>query len=216
MKTIEIDSTNPRPDLLNAAVSTLREGSLAVVATDTAWSIVGDPFQTATVQRLARLRERHAGSQEESKRKAAQPMSLLFGEVADCGRYVLLDQPQFRFLRRLLPGPYTMLLPASREVPRLLQTRRKAVGVRVPDHPVCNMLLRLLGAPLTACTARAQDGEILLSGTDIEQALDRDVALFIETEPFLPEPSTVIDYTGDSPILLRAGKGPIEDDWLAP
>lgn len=214
MRIIEVQNANPRPDRIQEAADAIRRGELAVVATDTAWSIVGDPFQTATAQRLAKLRERLAGSADESKRKAGQPMSLLFGDLAEVGRYVLLDQPQFRLLRRLLPGPYTVLLPASREVPRLLQSKRKAIGVRMPDHPICGPLIASVGGPLLACTARGSSGEMLLAATEIETALRRDVDLLLESDPFLPEPSTVLDYTGDAPILLRAGRGPIEDDWI--
>lgn len=214
MDRIEIDAHAIRPDRIAEAARLIRKGALAVIPTDTTWAIVADPFQRGAAQRLADLRQKHAGTPERARAKASQSMSLLFGDLAPIGHYVVIGQPQYRLMRRLLPGPYTLILPASREVPRLLQSKRKAVGIRVPDDEISRALLRELGQPLIGCTARDAAGEMLISGPELEEALRGRIDLLLEGPPFFPEPSTVIDWTGAAAELVREGKGALDDGWF--
>lgn len=142
-------------------------------------------------------------------------MSLMCPDVSAVGNFCLLDQSQFRLIRRLLPGPYTIILPASRQVPRQLQSKRRSVGVRIPDHPVTAAVLHALGGPMLVTTCQDALGNLMGASPEILQAYAAAVDVVVESDPIEPEPSTVVDYTGAYPVLVRAGKGAVESDWDA-
>ena len=208
MQRFELSSHNARPDVLAAAADVLRRGGLVALPTDTTWSVVCDARDNGAARRLRELRAEMAGKRVDTLNKA--PMSLVCADLAVVGTYTLLDQPRFRFVKSMLPGPYTIILPASRMVPKMLQSKRRDVGVRMPDHPVTLGILDALDAPVLAATCQRADGELLASSPDVESAIGRHLAAIVETEPIVPEVSTIIDYTGEEPSLVRLGKGPAE------
>jgi tRNA threonylcarbamoyl adenosine modification protein (Sua5/YciO/YrdC/YwlC family) len=208
MERVEIAAWHVRPDRIAKLVRGLEQGRLIAMPTDTTWAICCDATQRAAVQRLEGLRQDH-----DTTRTQAPPMSLLCGSLAVIGTLALVDQPQFRLLKRLLPGPYTIVLPASREVPRQLQSKRKTVGVRMPDHPIASAVMEQFGRPLLAATARRSDGLLCTSAAEVEEEYARGVDLLVETDAIEPEPSTVLDYTGAEPLVIREGRGPVEPAW---
>jgi tRNA threonylcarbamoyl adenosine modification protein (Sua5/YciO/YrdC/YwlC family) len=213
MRCVEIDTWHIRPDRILELCARVRAGDLIAMPTDTTWAVVCDPFQTESAQRLAALRTWMAGGTEQAKAKGDRPMSLMCGDLATIGTYVLMEQPHFRLVRRILPGPYTVLLPASREVPRQLRSKRREVGIRMPDHPVVQALLAALEQPLLTTTARDDSGELLAASPDVQSALTGRVDTLVETDPIWPEPSTVIDCTDGPPRLVRAGRGEVDPAW---
>ena len=213
MQIVQMPSYHVRADLVAIVVQSLQRGALIALATDTTWAFCCDPFDRSAVQKLQALRARMAGSPQLAKEKADRPLSLMCESVKQVGLYVLLSQPSFRLTRRLLPGPYTLLLPASREVPRLLRSKRKTVGIRIPDHPVCAAIVEALGNPIMTSTARTPDGELVSAAPEIERYYSHDIAVLLESDPIYPEPSTVVDMTTDDPILIRAGRGEVDPVW---
>jgi tRNA threonylcarbamoyl adenosine modification protein (Sua5/YciO/YrdC/YwlC family) len=209
---IELDPWLPRPDRVLELVRHLQRGHLVAFPTDTSWAVACDPMQSAATARLTELRARMSGKDSRSLRE--RPMSLLCGDLSVAGRFVTMDQPQFRLVRRLLPGPYTIILPASREVPRQLQTRRNEVGIRIPDTAICMALLSAFGGPLLGTTARSPDGALIGSSTDVAMLGRGAVDVVVETEPIVPEPSTVLDLTTGVVHVLRLGVGAVERDWI--
>jgi tRNA threonylcarbamoyl adenosine modification protein (Sua5/YciO/YrdC/YwlC family) len=111
-------------------------------------------------------------------------------------------------MRRLLPGPYTFILAATKEVPRVLRMKRKTVGVRVPSHPVTQALTRALGRPIVS-TSASVDSEFLVDPREIEERF-HELALVLDAEAVGLTPSTVIDLSGDEPVLVREGAGPVD------
>jgi tRNA threonylcarbamoyl adenosine modification protein (Sua5/YciO/YrdC/YwlC family) len=111
-------------------------------------------------------------------------------------------------MRRLLPGPYTFILAATKEVPRVLRMKRKTVGVRVPSHPVTLALTSALGRPLVS-TSASTDGEYLIDPREIEERFP-ELEVVLDAEDVGLTPSTVIDLSGDEPVLVRAGAGPVD------
>lgn len=212
MEFVELDPWRPRPDRIQELVRQLQKGRLVAFPTDTSWAVACDPLQSAAAARLSELRARMSG--KDARTLKEQPMSLLCGDLSVAGRYVNMDQPQFRVVRRLTPGPYTIILPASREVPRQLQTKRNEVGVRIPDTPICLALLSAFGGPLFAATARTVQGALLASSAELEQLGRGAVDVVVETDPIVPEPSTVLDLTSGVVRVVRAGAGPVESDWI--
>lgn len=208
MKTIEIHEHHIRPDLVREASDAIKRGALVAFATDTAWALAADPGQSKAVSRLRDVRSKMRRDHKEQ----STLLSLLFGSLSVMGNFVIMDQPQFRLVKRLLPGPYTIVLPASRQVPRQLQSKRKTIGVRMPEHPVALAILEQLDNPVFATTARRGE-RLLAAAPEIEMVVGNDIDLLIESEPIVPASSTIIDYTSESPVVLRHGKGELEPDW---
>lgn len=207
---INIDLDYPRPDRVRDAADTLRRGGLLAMPTDTTWVVACDALDTAAASKLRSLRARMAGAPADDDRK---PMSLMCADLAAISTFALIDQPRFRLLKRLLPGPYTVILPASRQVPRQLQSKRRAIGVRMPDHPVAAAILEQIATPLFVTTCHDEDGRLLGASPEIEDAIGDVIDALVETTPIVPELSTVVDWTGDAPSLVRVGKGETEPEW---
>jgi tRNA threonylcarbamoyl adenosine modification protein (Sua5/YciO/YrdC/YwlC family) len=195
-----VDPSHPQPRHVQRAVATLEAGGLVCYPTDTYYGIGCDLFQKRAIERLALLK----------RRDARKPFAFLCADLSEVARYAIVDNEKFRLLRRLFPGPYTVVLPATRLVPRTALTRQRSVGVRVPDAPVAVALVTGLGRPLATTSASVADEEPLLDAAEIQERLGHAVDLILDGGVTLNEPSTVIDLTGSVPVVLREGKGKIE------
>jgi tRNA threonylcarbamoyl adenosine modification protein (Sua5/YciO/YrdC/YwlC family) len=195
-----IDPLHPQPRHVQRAVATLEAGGLVCYPTDTYYGIGCDLFQKRAIERLAFLK----------RRDPKKPFAFLCGDLSEVARYAIVDNEKFRLLRRLFPGPYTVVLPATRLVPRTALTRQRAVGVRVPDAPVAIALVNGLGRPLATTSASTGDEEPLVDASDIQEHLGRGIDLILDGGLTLNEASTVIDLTGPTPVVLRYGKGKLE------
>jgi tRNA threonylcarbamoyl adenosine modification protein (Sua5/YciO/YrdC/YwlC family) len=140
---------------------------------------------------------------------AKHHLTLMCRDLSEIATYALVDNAQFRLLKAATPGSYTFILRATREVPRrLLHARRKSIGVRVPAHPAARALLEEMGEPMLSATLQLPGGDVALSDAQqIRAALEHQLDLVIDSGPCGTEPSTVIDLTGETPVVLRAGKG---------
>jgi tRNA threonylcarbamoyl adenosine modification protein (Sua5/YciO/YrdC/YwlC family) len=125
-------------------------------------------------------------------------------------KYGIVSNESYRLMRRLLPGPYTMILEATRLTPRTSLTRQRQVGVRVPDANVAIALVRALGRPLATTSAALPGEDPLIDASDIQAHLGHGIDLILDGGVTLNEPSTVLDLTGPAPVVLRQGKGPVE------
>jgi tRNA threonylcarbamoyl adenosine modification protein (Sua5/YciO/YrdC/YwlC family) len=112
-------------------------------------------------------------------------------------------------MKRLLPGPYTFVLEGTRLVPKIMLTKRKTAGIRVPNNPICLALVKELGHPIITTSAKLPDGEALYDPADIDRHLGKSLDLVIDGGTLVSEPSSVIDLTGDTPRILRKGKGDV-------
>jgi tRNA threonylcarbamoyl adenosine modification protein (Sua5/YciO/YrdC/YwlC family) len=195
-----IDPVHPQPRHVARAVAILEAGGLVSYPTDTYYAIGCDLFQKRAIERMALLK----------RRDPKKPFAFLCGDLGDVAKYAIVDNDRFRLLRRLLPGPYTVILPATRVVPRTALTRQRAVGVRVPAAAVALALVHGLGRPLATTSAAVSDGEPLLDAADIQEELGHGLDLILDGGLTLNEASTVIDFTGPQPVVLLQGKGPVE------
>ncbi|HUQ73373.1 MAG TPA: L-threonylcarbamoyladenylate synthase, partial [Burkholderiales bacterium] len=134
---------------------------------------------------------------------------LMCRDLSEIANYAIVDDARYRLIRRATPGSYTFILRATRELPRrLLHPKRKTIGVRVPGHPVAHALLAELDAPMLSATASLPEHEQPFSdATEIREHLEHELDLVIDGGPCGIEPSTVIDLTGDAPLVIRSGKG---------
>ena len=214
METIELDPYVPRSDRVAQLAAAIQRGQIVATPTDTTWSLLCDPFDRRAVQRLQQIRLRMSSSEAHRKARESKPLSILASGLAQVGSYVLMDAAQFRLCRELSAGPvHAALLPASREVPRLLRSKRPHVGVRIPDHAICEALAEQVGNPLMTTTIRAEDGSLVSASPEVAKRLAGQLDVLVETEPIYPQESTVLDLTDGVPVVIREGAGPVQPEW---
>ncbi|MEM7080657.1 MAG: L-threonylcarbamoyladenylate synthase [Pseudomonadota bacterium] len=199
----DIHPTHPQQRLLARAAEVLDQGGVVVYPTDTTYGLACHMGDKAALQRIIRLRRLPARHQ----------FTLLCEDLTDIGTYARVDNSTYRLLKRLTPGAYTFILKATREVPRrILHEKRRTIGVWVPSHPIAQGLLAAFGGPLLTTTLRLPESDAPLSDPDeIRAHLTRHVDLLLLSGFGGLEESTVVDMTGGSPAVIRAGAGAI--DW---
>ncbi|MEX3955399.1 tRNA threonylcarbamoyl adenosine modification protein (Sua5/YciO/YrdC/YwlC family) [Trinickia symbiotica] len=197
-----IHPDNPQPRLIAQAVQIVKEGGVIALPTDSSYALGCRLDDKEAVTRLRRIR----GLDER------QHLSLLVRDLSELAAFAMVDNHQFRLIKSVTPGPYVFVLQATKEVPRRLShPSRKTIGLRVPDHAITLALLEALGEPLIATTLiLPPDNEPLNEPEDIRARLEKQIDLVIDSGACLRAPSTVIDLTGDEPVLVRAGCGSLE------
>ena len=192
-----IHPTHPQPRLARRAADIVRAGGLIAYPTDSCYALGCDRSNAKGAERLRRIRgidERHH-------------LTLMCRDVSEMARYAIVDDAQFHLLKSVAPGSYTFILRARRDVPRRL-TRKKTIGVRVPGHPIAHALLAELDEPMISATLLLPGAVTPLSDPhDIRAALEHQLNLVIDAGPCGVVASTVIDLTGDMPLVLRKGSG---------
>lgn len=199
---LHLHPDNPQPRLVKQAAQAILEGAVVATPTDASTALVwrlGEREPLDRVRRLRGLDERHL-------------MTLLCRDLSQLSVYAAINTRQFRFLKEWAPGPYTFVLPASREVPRrLLHPSRRTIGLRVPDSALLRALLETVGEPLLGTTLQLPDEEGVLVDTElIAERLRGRIELVLDCGVGGAEPTTVIDLTGEEPVVTRIGRGPVQ------
>ena len=140
-------------------------------------------------------------------RDKKKPMSFVCADMAHVSDYARVSNYAHRILKRCLPGAYTFVLPATRQTPRVLQTRQKTVGLRIPDHPVPRALVQALGQPILSTSANFSAQEVITEPWQLQDELGPHVDLIVESGPLPVEASSVVSLIGDEATVLREGKG---------
>jgi tRNA threonylcarbamoyl adenosine modification protein (Sua5/YciO/YrdC/YwlC family) len=196
---LQLHPVNPQPRLIRRAAEVVRGGGLIAYPTDSCYAFGWQLGDKAPLERVRRLRQadRH------------HHFTLVCASLAEVGRFALIETWQFRILKACLPGPYTFLLRATRATPRRLQhERRRTIGVRIPDHPVPQLLLAELGEPLMSSTLMLpSDPEPLTGALEIEQRLAHQIDAILDGGDCGIEPTTVVDLSVSPPVIVRSGKG---------
>jgi tRNA threonylcarbamoyl adenosine modification protein (Sua5/YciO/YrdC/YwlC family) len=207
---IEINPYHPRPDLVHELTQAIREGKLVSCPTDTTYGVFASPTDRQAVARLHRLRAHMAGLSEGAKPLRNKPLALVFADLQMLGEHVILSGPAFNLVKRLFPGPYTIILPAARHLPKMLQSRRRNVGARIPDDLLVQSLIEGLGSPVLVTTAKDGEGELVGDAVTLSEAWPNEIDIVVDTGGIVPEPSTVLEVTTNEVVLIREGKGPID------
>lgn len=194
-----VHPVNPQPRLIRQAVEVIRGGGLVVYPTDSCYAFGWQIGEREPAERLQKIRDTGRDHY----------FTVVCRDLSELASYARVENSTYRLLRAHTPGPYTFILKATKEVPRRLQTpKRQTVGIRVPDHPVPQALLAALGEPLMSSTLLLPGHDAALSDPDeIEAAVAGRVDLLIDSGGCGIEPTTVVDLTGDSPVILRQGRG---------
>jgi tRNA threonylcarbamoyl adenosine modification protein (Sua5/YciO/YrdC/YwlC family) len=198
---LELHPVNPQVRLIRRAVEIIRGGGVIAYPTDSCYALgchVGDKDALERVRRIRGADKHHH-------------FTLVCRDLAEIGRYARVDTPQFRLLKSCTPGPFTFLLPATRDTPKRLQhPKRRTIGIRVPEHPVPHLLLAELGEPLLSSTLILPgDAEPLTDGEQIRERLEHQLDAVVDGGHCGIEPTTVVDLTVTPPVVLRQGKGRI-------
>ena len=195
---LEINPEHPEPRKIQRAIEALRDGGVIAYPTDTVYGIGCDITQKRAVDRVYQIK----------RMKPDQPLAFLCPDMGDLSKYATIDDRTYRLMRRLTPGPYCFILEASREVPRILQMKRKTVGIRIPHNEVALALVRALGNPIVSSTA-SKDGEALNDPAEIDEAFPM-LDLILDAGYGGLTPSTVLDVTGPEIIVVREGAGSVD------
>jgi tRNA threonylcarbamoyl adenosine modification protein (Sua5/YciO/YrdC/YwlC family) len=196
-KHIEINSINPQQRLINMAADVLKKGGVICCPTDTMYGISCDIFNQKAVKRVHEIRHR----------PRQKPFSFMCFSLKDISQYAHVNSRAYRLLRRHLPGPYTMVLPGSKLVPKIMLTKQKTVGIRMPDSPICLAIIEQLGNPILNTSALQENCDPPVDAFYAEELFGNQVDLIVDGGTISPEPSTVVSLIGDEPEILREGKG---------
>jgi tRNA threonylcarbamoyl adenosine modification protein (Sua5/YciO/YrdC/YwlC family) len=197
---VSVDPLHPQPRILARAITALDGGGLLAYPTDTYYGIGCDLFSKKGIENLYRLKNRD--------RK--KPFSFLCADLSDVARYAHVSNFAYRTMRSLTPGPFTFVLEATRLVPEVMMTRRKEVGLRVPDAPLARALAAELGHPLVTTSATEAEGRVLGDAGEIKELLGHALALILDGGEQANEPSTVVSLIGDVIQVLRQGQGVLD------
>ncbi len=196
---LELHPKNPEVRLIRRAVEAIRHGGVVVYPTDSCYALGCALGDKDAMERIARIRQTDKHHH----------FTLVCRDLSEIAHYARVENWQYRLLKAVTPGPYTFILEATKEVPRRLQNpKRRTIGIRVPDHPVPQLLLAELGEPLMTSTLLLPGDEYpLTDAAEIHARLEHQVSLVLDGGNCGLEPTTIVDLAGKAPAILRLGKG---------
>jgi tRNA threonylcarbamoyl adenosine modification protein (Sua5/YciO/YrdC/YwlC family) len=197
---VELNSEHPEPRKIKRACDALQSGEVIAYPTDTVYGLGCDLFNKKAVDRLYQIKGMDR----------SQKLAFVCSDLAEVSRYAVMHDSIYRILRRYLPGPYTFLLQATREVPKVVQSPRKTVGVKIPDHQVALSLTRELGRPIISTTAARHGQDPHLDAREIDAEF-AGLALVLDAGPGGLVPTSIVDLTGDRPRVVRVGAGNVSE-----
>jgi len=194
-----IDQYAPQHALIRHAVSILENGGVIIYPTDTIYGMAVDLRSKSAIERLFKIKQmdRH------------KLLSFICSDLQTVSKWAFISNTAFRVMRRVLPGPYTFILPASKEVPRAILEKRQTVGIRIPDSAVALQLVTELGSPLLSTSVPSGSDDIHTDLGEITAEFGEKVDLILNAGDLIDIPSTVVDFTSEPPGIIREGAGDV-------
>jgi tRNA threonylcarbamoyl adenosine modification protein (Sua5/YciO/YrdC/YwlC family) len=190
---VSINSKNPQQRLINRICDVLDKGGLIAYPTDTFYGIGCDLFNKKGIRLIYKLKNRALN----------KPFSFICDSLKEISRYAQVSNYAYKTMRRLLPGPYTFILEGTKMVPKIMLTKRKTVGIRVPDNKICLAIVTTLGRPIISTSAGLDDPY------EIKDSFSSNLDIVVDGGGLYPKPSSVISLIGDVPEIIRVGKGDV-------
>jgi len=196
---ININPQNPQPRLIHQVVEILKRGGIVVYPTDTYYGIGCDIMNKKAIERIYQLKQRNKSI----------PFSFICSDLKNISHYAKVSNYAYKTMKRLLPGPYTFILEGARLVPKIMLTKRRTAGIRVPDNPICLALVSGLENPLLTTSATMPDGTILYNASLIHDYFGNRIDAVVEGSVVPGQPSSVISLIDDRPEIIRRGLGDV-------
>ena len=199
MEYFELHPQNPQVRFISKAVDILRSGGIIIFPTDTYYGLGCDLFNRDGIEQILSIKNE----------SDAKLFSFICSDLKDISKYAKVSDYAYRTMKHLLPGPYTFILPAAKVIPKKFWSKRKTVGIRVPDHSVTLHLVKELGNPIVSTSTTTRLGEALLDPQEIRSIFNSRVDLMLVSEKMNFEPSSIVDLSGDEPEIIREGAGDV-------
>ncbi len=199
---LRLNPENPQPRHISRIVETLRQGGVIVYPTDTIYGLGCDIFNSKGIKRIYQVKHRDP----------RKPFSFICADISDVANYCQVSNFAYKILKRHLPGPYTFVLEATRQVPGLLTTKQKTVGIRIPDNPIALGIVRELGHPLITTSANTSGDDPVNDPEEIAARFGKAIDLVVDGGVLMGDSSTVISLVDDRVEVLRAGSG--DTSWI--
>jgi len=199
MEYYELHPENPQLRYINKAVYVLKKGGIIIYPTDTVYGIGCDIFNKSALERVQSIKNN----------PDIKLLSFICHSFKDISNYAKISDSAYRLMKYLLPGPYTFILPAAKQVPKILWTKRKTVGIRIPNYKVALKLVEELGNPIISTSTTRSNGEILFVPNEIRSIFNSQVDLMLASGNLSGIPSSVIDLSADEPVVIRKGAGDV-------
>lgn len=197
---LEINPQHPEPRKIRKVVETLLAGGIIAYPTDTYYGIGCDLMNKGAIEKIYQLK----------RRSSQQPFSFICSDLKDLSEYAQVTNYAYKTMKRFLPGPYTFILEGSRLVPKIMLTKRRTVGIRVPDHEICIAIVKDLGHPVISTSATdPESGAALETPQEIKGKLGHALDMIIDGGVVSGKPSSVISLIDDAPEILREGSGDV-------
>jgi tRNA threonylcarbamoyl adenosine modification protein (Sua5/YciO/YrdC/YwlC family) len=196
---ININPETPHYRQLEIVADKLKRGGIIAYPTDTYYGIGCDIMNKKAIQKIYRLK----------KRSEQKPFSFICSSLKNISDYAKVSNYSYKTMKRLLPGPYTFILNGSRMVPKIMLTRRKTAGIRVPNHSICIELVDILGNPILNTSATAPDGTIFSDPSLLHDHFKNQIDIVIDGGMVPDQPSSVISLIDDEPEIIRRGAGDV-------
>ncbi len=195
---VTINPKNPQLRLIRKVVEVLKEGGVIGYPTDTIYGVGCDLFNQEAIRKIHRL-----------KRDEKKPLSFICSDLKDIRRYAYVSNYAYKMMKRLLPGPYTFILEATKLVPKIAMTKQKTVGIRIPDNRICLALVKELGNPIISTSVNKPDEGLYNDPGEIGERFGKQLDLVIDGGVIVAEHSSIIDLSGEAPKVIRKGKGDV-------
>jgi tRNA threonylcarbamoyl adenosine modification protein (Sua5/YciO/YrdC/YwlC family) len=199
MEYYELHPQNPQMRFINKAVEVLKEGGIIIYPTDTVYGIGCDIFNKVALERIFSIKN-------DSNTKL---FSFVCADLKDISQYARVSDYAYRTMKHLLPGPYTFILPAAKLVPKTLWSKRKTVGIRVPNNSITLEIVKELGNPIISTSTTNRLGNVLTDPFEIKNIFHNQVDLMLACGPLNGEPSSVVDLSEEAPEVIREGAGDV-------
>jgi len=199
MEFFELHPQNPQIRYISKAVDVLKNGGIIIFPTDTYYGLGCDLFNREGIEQILSIKN-------ETDTKL---FSFICSDLKDIAKYAKVSDYAYRTMKHLLPGPYTFILPAAKVIPKKLWSKRKTVGIRVPNHSVTLQLVKELGNPIASTSTTTRIGEPLTDPFEIKNIFNANVDLMLASNTMNYEPSSVVDLSGEEPEIIREGAGDV-------
>jgi tRNA threonylcarbamoyl adenosine modification protein (Sua5/YciO/YrdC/YwlC family) len=196
-----IYAETPHQKQINHAAKILKNGGVVVYPTDTIYGLAADIYNKSAIERIFKIK----------KVSNQKLLSLIFPDLKQIADWVHVPNNVFRTMKRVLPGKYTFVLPASKEVPKSLLKKRRTMGIRVPDNEVSRRLVEALGNPLVSTSVPKGEDDFFTDPDLIADQFMHEIDLILDAGVMPNLPSTVVDYTTDPPEVIREGAGDVDE-----